>query len=256
MKNFLVILTAISSLLLLTGCPKDPTPPPAESEFGTLHLEFTANFNGQPFAINSIYSSAFNYQIKPETVIMLVHHIVAKASGGDSTEIRQHMKVDYSATSNEGDFSLMPGNYDGISFNIGVDGSLNHGDPSALPSTHAFSINQANDMFWSWSSGYIFFKFEGRADTTGTGSGSLDRLFFFHTGADTMYRRIEFYSSPFTITKGQTTNLFVELDVNKLLVGVSDTIDVKTDYATHTMDNLSLATRFVALYTKAFTVHQ
>lgn len=249
-----ILFFALSISLLLSCCKTVDPPPTPPATNGYLRISYIANFDGQPFALDSLFTSAFNYRIKTETMKFLVHHIYVK-NGSDSAEVRQHMIVDYENSSNSFIVSLEPGSYSGIKFGMGVDGSLNHSDPSALPSTHAFSLNNANDMFWTWSSGYIFTKFEGRADTTGTLSGGLDQLFFFHTGADTLYREIDL-SYPFSISTGNTTNLYIDLDVNKLLVGINDTLDLKIDNATHTANNLPLASRFVALAKNAFTLHQ
>lgn len=251
MKNFLIF----SLIIISVSCckPVDP-PPPTPSTTGNLRVSFIANFNGQPFVLDDLYNATFNYRIKSETLKFLVHHIYAKKSSGDSTEINQHMYVNFSNTSNAFTVAMAPGTYSGIKFGLGVDGSLNHSDPSLLPPSHSFSINQANDMFWTWATGYIFTKYEGRADTTGTLSGPTEQLFFFHTGADTLFREIDLAQN-FSINLDQTTTVYIDLDVNKLLNGTNDTINLKIDNGTHTMGNLPLASRFVALLSKAFSIH-
>src|SRR5205085_3433926 len=51
--------------------------------------------------------------------------------------------------------NLPPGNYNGMEFLIGVDSLRNVSGVQ----TGALDVN--NQMFWSWNSGYIFFKMEG-----------------------------------------------------------------------------------------------
>jgi hypothetical protein len=251
-KNFLYL--ALIGSLTLSACKKDPEPEP-EPLKGTLQVNFTGVYNGTPLVINNIYNSAaFGYRIKPETLKYLLHHLYAKNDAGTEYEIKEAMTVDFQNASNSFTVQMDPGNYTGIKFNLGVDSTLNHADPTVLPIEHPFSVYNANDMHWGWSTGYIFLKFEGRSDTTGNGSGSMNNLFFFHAGNDSNYEELPYFNAPFTIIANQTTQLTVQLDVDKLLVGTSDTIDVKTDNATHTNDNPFLARRIVQLWMTAFSV--
>ena len=252
MPAFVIFSLAVFSILL--SCEKDPDPTPVTETKGTLNVQFRASFGSQPLSLNSPYTTYSNYRVQPENLKYLVHHINTKMSG-NIMEIKDAFLVDHSNSNNSFSVQLEKGSYDGLQFSIGVDSSMNHDDPALLPPTHPFSINMANDMFWSWSSGYIFMKYEGRADTTGTGTGALDHLFVFHTGADTLFRELTFFSSPFTITAGETKTLYIDLDVEKLLVQSSDTIDLKVDHSTHTMNNFPLALRFTELYKNAFSIY-
>jgi len=252
-RHFLYL--ALFGTLVLSSCKRDPEPEP-EPLKGTLQVNFTGVFNGSPLVINNIYNSAaYGYRIKPETLKYLLHHLIVKNDAGTESEIKEAMIVDFQASSNSFSVQMDPGNYTGIKFALGVDSAMNHADPTVLPIEHPFSVYNANDMHWSWSTGYIFLKFEGRADTTGTGSGSMNNLFFFHVGDDHNYQELPYFNAPFNITANQTTVLTVELDLDKLLVGTSDTIDVKVDNATHTNDNPVLAGRVGTLWAAAFSVY-
>lgn len=251
--NLRIIFIALAIVSLAASCKKDEEPP-VDVPKGILQVNFTASFDGQPMILNSLYNSAFNYRIKPETVKFLIHHFRIKNSDGTYTEIKDALLIDFSTSGNSFSVELNPGNYSAVKFGLGVDADMNNDDPNLLPVTHPFSTNLANDMHWNWSTGYIFMKFEGKADTSGTGSGNLDRLFFFHPGDNSLYGEVGDLSIPISIADNQTTTINVDLDVNKLLVGASDTIDLKTDYSTHTADNLPLAQRFILLAREAFSV--
>lgn len=245
------ITIALLAIAGLVSCKRTPEDPPSTK--GTLQVNFTASFNGQPMVLNSVYSSALNYRIKPETVKYLLHHFQLKRTDGSYYEIREAVNINHANATNGFSIQLEPANYTAVKFGLGVDASMNNADPNLLPPTHPFSTNQANDLHWNWSTGYIFAKFEGRADTSGTGSGNLDRLFFFHPGANTLYGEVELTSS-FGITTGQTRTITIDLDVNKLITNTSDTIDLKYDYSTHTNDNYPLAERFILLMRNAFSI--
>ncbi|MBX7095917.1 MAG: hypothetical protein K1X56_14440 [Flavobacteriales bacterium] len=252
MKKTLFIALAIVSLA--SSCKKDQDPPVSDPK-GTLQVNFTASFNGQPMVLNTIYNSASNYRIKPETMKYLIHHFRLRDGSGNYCEVKDAAIVDYAGSSNSFSVQLSPGTFTGVRFGLGVDSTMNLGDPNSLPASHPFSTNMANDLHWSWSTGYIFMKYEGRADTSGTLAGNMDRTFFFHPGANALYGEVGDLMIPISIVENQTTSINVDLDVYKLLVGISDTIDVKTDNGTHTSDNYPLAERFIQLARAAFSVN-
>jgi hypothetical protein len=58
------------------------------------------------------------------------------------------------------DAEQLSGNYSAIGFDIGLDSTTNHGNPFNFPPDHA--LDPMFGMHWSWASGYIFLKLEGR----------------------------------------------------------------------------------------------
>lgn len=251
MKNRIITIALVVAATI-TSCKRDEEPLPEDPK-GTLQVNFTASFNGQPMVLNNLYNSAYNYRIKPETVKFLVHHFRIKDEGGTYYEIKDALLINFANSGNNFTAKLSPGNYSALRFGLGVDSVMNPADPNLLPVTHPFSTNVANDMHWNWFTGYIFMKFEGRADTSGTGSGNFDRLFLFHPGTSPLYGDVGDLNHNISIVKDQTTVVNVDLDVHKLLVGSNDTIDVKYDYSTHTTDDYPLAERFIQLARDAFS---
>lgn len=53
------------------------------------------------------------------------------------------------------------GEYKGISFELGLDSIINHGDPNAWPADHPLNGNYTG-LHWGWSTGYIFQAIDGR----------------------------------------------------------------------------------------------
>ena len=58
--------------------------------------------------------------------------------------------------------SMPAGNYTSVSFMIGVDSTRN------VSGTQSGALDPANSMFWTWSSGYIMAKMEGRSPSSTT----------------------------------------------------------------------------------------
>lgn len=68
------------------------------------------------------------------------------------------------------------GEYRGVRFDVGVPRALNHLDASTQPAPLGLDVG----MFWAWNPGYIFSRFEGRAQV-----GGQTRAVALHMGADT-----------------------------------------------------------------------
>lgn len=96
------------------------------------------------------------------------------------------------------------GTYKKMKFFIGVSPSSNHNglQEGALDPMHG--------MFWSWNTGYVFFKHDGQfIDSTGATQGIS-----FHLGTDAAYTKIEIPVN-FTVS-GTAKNVFIKFDLNKL----------------------------------------
>ncbi|MBK9636746.1 MAG: hypothetical protein IPO63_02625 [Bacteroidetes bacterium] len=64
------------------------------------------------------------------------------------------------------------GSYTSVRFTIGVDSTRN------VSGAQTGALDPANDMFWGWSSGYIFYKIEGKSPA----SSQPDSSFMYHIG--------------------------------------------------------------------------
>ena len=148
--------------------------------------------------------------------------------------------------------TLPNGDYTGIRFGIGVPADLNTGqDPAQYPSSHPLSVEASESMFWTWNSGYIFSKFEGKLALDNDPNNMIDP-YAFHIGTDNFYLDIELAHS-FTVS-GNTQTVDVVFDASSFLTGADDTIDLATDNITHTMGNMPLANRFNALFSNSIRV--
>jgi hypothetical protein len=107
------------------------------------------------------------------------------------------------------------GAYRGLILSVGVPDStstapkikLNHSDASQK----TYPLDVDTDMYWTWSSGYVFFKLEGHSFIDNTWEPIL-----YHVGGDKNYlaTRVE---TPFTITDSSMQRTLL-LNVNRLFV--------------------------------------
>jgi hypothetical protein len=257
MKNstgYFKIVLAFLVISIFASCRPDPPPPDPEPETGTLTVHFDLNFNGQPFALYTpFFDPNFNYRIQPELLKFILTNLKLKNTAGTESIITDAKIINFTSANYSFAITIEPGDFQGLKFGIGVgDSATNHGDPALFPSSHALSYNGASDMHWTWNTGYIFLKFEGRADTTTTGTGALNQLFALHSGDDPQYGEVTFYSSSFSIAANQNTDFHINVDVAKFLYSATDTINIKTENATHSNNPLSV--KFSQIYLNAFSV--
>lgn len=105
------------------------------------------------------------------------------------------------------------GTYRGVRFDVGVPRDLNHRDASTQPAPLGLDVG----MFWAWNPGYIFSRYEGKAQV---GNQTLDVAL--HVGGDT--RRITVSlgdlvkpGTAFNVRAGQPTVIPVKLDAAKMV---------------------------------------
>jgi hypothetical protein len=112
-------------------------------------------------------------------------------------------------------------------------------------------------MFWTWNTGYIFLKFEGKADTTGVDGNELLWPVAIHVGDDPFYSRFSSPTMVINVEQGKTKTLHVNIHVDEILAaGAASELDFATDAITHTSNNLELAEAFMTNYINAITVEQ
>lgn len=258
-RSLLAIPAALSLLLLLslTGCDKDfsknPTGPknpdtttkssgPAMGTFtfvplvGNLPLEYNreyANSGGREFKFTKAQVYIAGLKLDGSTPQTFGQTNVTALNNDEETL----NKV------------LNPGDYTGLSFQVGLDSILNHSDPSQYDSDNPLSNLNPDFEFWSQTRGYRFIVLEGYADTTADANGPTNVPFEYHIGADTLMRKFS-SSTAFTVEKGDELEFRIEADFGKFF----NNIDLRKELVTHTNDDPDLAKRIAGNVTGVFRV--
>ena len=245
MKKQHYIITTIllfASTVLFTGCKKDDNGPSEKGLAFHIHslvgnqeasygVEYTKN--GRKFNLTD-----FRYYIS--------NIVLIKEDGSQYPLTNKVLLVHPSQ--NEYELGNVPvGVYKGFKFMLGIDSATNHSDPTTYPAGDPLAI-QTNSIHWSWSSGYIFFKAEGYVDSTASATGPADLEFFYHVGMDGFSRTIDFSTSAFEVTGANDYELGITFDFLKVL----NNVDMRTENATHTMDNMPLAVKVADNWQGAF----
>mgnify|MGYP006902921210 CR=1 FL=1 len=159
---------------VLLGCEEDPVNKPVDdtpadnpsTPLKVLTLDFENTWNGSPINMNQTgHVNQAGNDLQPSLVDYLIANIYLidednqrvdlDSAWGYISQTRRRLSFDV-------DVEDLNGNFSALGFEIGLDSVTNHGDPFAFPPDHA--LDPMFGMHWSWASGYIFFKLEGRYD--------------------------------------------------------------------------------------------
>lgn len=240
-----------SLMFAFSSCEKDlPLPDPGINK-GKVELIFRVAGNGSPLEFNSLFIGPNNYRMFVEEFKFYASNIALKDSEGKIVPIVDVALLNFSNGLVRVEGIVDPGTYTSIEMGIGVEETLNGTNnpgfnPSEYQNDHPLSIY--NGMYWTWATGYIFMKIEGKIDTSATQDQTPLLSYFYHIGMDTLYQTKQFDLTNFEVNKAQTSKLEFMIDVNDLFVGSAGTIDMRVNNRTHTTDEFEVArTVFVNL---------
>jgi hypothetical protein len=218
-------------IIFIISCKKnDPEPQPVDN-YLKITVQPTYMNNGAEHALlDSIYTTPEGYKVK----FTDAKFYLTKIKNGNSNLLESAF-FDFRETGLllariKGDYTQ----YSSLQGFIGVDSVLNHSDPSAFPNDSPLNISNAGPMHWGWNPGYIFINLEGKVDTIPDGVNNLDHSFSFHIGTD-LYRRDLNFPTVNWQTVSATEKVFpLKLDLWKFLHNPLSSIDLKTEFLTHT----------------------
>ena len=109
-------------------------------------------------------------------------------------------------------------------------------------------------MFWTWASGYVFVKYEGKFSET-TGSQLLEPLSY-HCGTDESYRSVTFDFEEAIAVESQEVQAFsLSFNAAAALTGADDSVDIVQDPVTHNAQGTILGARLMDLMDDAWTLN-
>lgn len=221
-----------------------------------LTVKFELSNANQISALNETLLHENNYRYLINLFKVYFHKIHLHTSAGDSVQISTIRLIDFQ---NSGSLVFESpiresGSFFKISGFIGIPTELNGtNNPNFDPSIYEIDspLNLNNNMYWTWNTGYIFLKMEGKADTSINGNNPLNFNWFYHVGLDTNYTYFtKSYSFQFDNTKKQ--ELVFKVDLATLFsVQGADGVDIKTEPASHTTDQFALAQKIMRRFVES-----
>ena len=215
-------------LMFLIGCTEHPANS-IHDNHGSVKLSISHHFDSDPFSLNKEYQLPNGELIKGTTLKYYLSNISFEKTDGTFHAIPQDVSyflIDESISPSKlVNLEHIPaGTYSAIRFTIGID---------SLRSTMGLDRRKgvldvgaaAQDMYWSWNSGYIHLKFEGTFRAT-SASGDIR----YHVGGFGGYSsptinavrniRLSFADSPLIVNGNGNHPLSLDADLQKLFTGV------------------------------------
>lgn len=177
-----IIILAISGTLFFTSCKKDSTPEYDPNVKADLSVEFDNVAGSADLQLNTgTYTNALAQNFTVTKLKYYVSNFKLTNVDGTVYTVPQdscYFLIDEAvASSHDPVLSVPEGEYKSISFVLGVDSLRNTMDVSKRTGDLDVSA-AATDMYWSWNSGYIFFKLDG----TSTAITAMGGVFQYHVG--------------------------------------------------------------------------
>ncbi len=132
------------------------------------------------------------------------------------------------------------GEYRGLEFMIGVDAARNHAG------AQAGALDPARGMFWTWNTGYVFFKLEGRSKQS-TEDGQRVTL---HVGGDAQVRTVflPLESKPVRVGSGLQPEIHLAADIATIFGGAQPLRVAETHAAMTPQDGGAIADRYAGMF--------
>lgn len=255
-KTLLLCTSIVFSLsMILSACEKDqPIPPPVEPNKGTVEIRFVPTMNGAAFQPNVNFTGPNNLKMNIEILKFYLSDIQL-INSTDNQLLSEIELVDLSQSDKSISFEAVPGIFQKLRFFLGVKKALNgtddtNFDEASFPIDHPLSIY--NNMYWSWATGYIFSKIEGKIDTSQAQDQTPTYTWFYHSGMDTCYTEKNFDNLNIVVNEGKTTVIELGIEVKDIFISQNDTINMVEDNFTHTTDNIDLARKVSINLAKGF----
>jgi hypothetical protein len=234
-----LLVFAMFLTLLTAACKDDPvTPDPIPATF---QLEFAFKWGSQDLVRDQNYLAPDGRNYSIQLLKYYVSRLSLVKASSELVPVKEVALVDFDKPASKMiSGSVEAGTYTGLRFSVGLDSIQNHSDQSSYAVDHPLSTTQG--MYWTWATRYIFTSIEGRADTS---NANVEDIFLYHCGSDSLRQDLVFTGLNIVLGEGETKKQVLTLDMQQVIFGMSDTIEVHIDPSTHTQDNPSLASRVI-----------
>lgn len=214
---------------LLTSCSSDDSTSTGSNDgtFGDVELFFDNGVNGDALVLGSSYTNSNGEKLTINRFNYIVSNIVLVKE--DGTEVVYPKNDSYFIISEESEMftahleNIPAGDYKQIKFGLGVDQQRYLEGETAQQ--EFWNLASANNMVWTWSTGYRFINFEGTF-TTATNTNPLN--FQIHQGSNSAtdnYRQITL-NLPTTarVRANEMPNIHIVADANAIADGTNKII--------------------------------
>lgn len=239
MKNIGYFVIFFALLTALGSC-KDNEDDVITPEYGNFTITTRTMQGTAPYTIGeTVLHPVLNRDFRITDYLFYINYVRLHKSDGSTVKVSDYFLYKYAVGDSVLNGDALVGDYVGVTFDVGIEESVNHGDPNQYAADNPLGVG--SNMHWTTALGYLFLKIEGFSDTTAAGLPYAYKNFTYDMGLDTLYRTYTITKN-FSITKGNTTNINLDVDINKFFSSDAGNIDLVNDNITHsTGDGLNTA---------------
>ncbi|MDX1684201.1 MAG: MbnP family protein [Saprospiraceae bacterium] len=236
--NKLKIFFSILIVGLLFSCSDSD-----EDSSPTITVNYKAVYGNNPLVLNEDVWFFNDETMTFSKLNLFISDLTLKGQNGDQllsdvefvTFETSNRTEDGAAEGMSQTFDAEVGDYNGISFGIGVSPVLNSLPPSEYDSDHV--LGQFGAYWAAWNS-FIFSKTEGMIDSDG--DDEPDLAFVYHAGADKMYR-VKTVNTDISVLDGEEVEIDVIIDYKRVFGEMDDHIDILNNPTFHSPQDTALA---------------
>lgn len=202
-----VIYPLIMSVFVLISSCKQPKAPVTTPTNADVSIHFNHKVNGTSILQDTLlYTNASGNLFSVHLLKYYVSNMVLVKEDGTEFKLNNYDLINaFDANYSYASASDVPnGTYTSMKFYIGIDSLRNH------TGAQDGDLDPANNMYWSWSTGYIFFKHEGSFVDT---AGNVQSLLF-HVGNDHGLSAVQIPVS--LIVNGEDKVMNINFDITKM----------------------------------------
>lgn len=211
--------------LISNACTEEQAPSkPTEAQKGTFSIELEHTFDQSPLVMGQSYTNGSGESLSFTTVRYYVSNIqLEKMDGTVWSETESYHLVD----ADDAGSALLTltdvpvGEYHKISYQIGVDSARN------VSGAQDGALSPANNMFWTWNSGYIFVKVEGNAPAAADGKFAYHLGGFAGPNKANIYKTHDLHNHMLNVQVNASPQVHLMVDLKNLFDGMH-TVSVAT----------------------------
>lgn len=226
----LLILSTVSLFVVFTSCKDKVEGEPCEPVTAQLSVTVQPVFGSEILFLDSTYSTPEGYGVQFTDLKFFAEDVRGQALQLKDASFFDYRETGIDLLTGEG----RPEDFASINGNLGVQASLNNSDPSAFPNDHVLNISNSGGMHWGWNPGYIFMKVEAKVDTIPDGNDLFDHTVVFHVGKNENLQTFNFANINWQQIDDMTYHFPLKLDMLNFLDNGTQSIDLKTEYTSHT----------------------
>ncbi|MEO8112597.1 MAG: MbnP family protein [Ginsengibacter sp.] len=183
-----------------------------DTDEASIKIIFINTINNSRIVLNdSIYTNPFNEKYSISKLRYYISNVCLENASDTFKEHDSYHLIDESKEASQSfSFSVPEGRYNSLQFLIGVDSLHN------VSGAQTDALDPANDMFWTWNSGYVMAKMEGNSPA----SKVVNNKYEFHiggfSGQSSVLKEVVVNFPPATeVFKAKNTYTFIiDADIN------------------------------------------